>query len=130
MLSDKIILFIGMPGSGKTYWAHELCDIVVDDIIDLNSLPLSLNGNVLGICDVNFCDPVVLNKAIQILRGIYGDIFIDLFYFENDSKKCRRNVAYRDDGRNVEGTIRRFEGTYSPPSNAAKIWVDTTTESV
>jgi len=33
------------------------------------------------------------------------------------------NGVYRNDGRNVEGTIRRFEKTYTPPLHARKIWV-------
>ena len=121
---SEIILFIGLPGSGKTYWARKLCDIVIDDIVDLSSLPTSLGGNILGICDVNFCDEQILNKAFQILGQIYPGVPIRLFYFENNSFKCRKNVQDRKDGRNVEGTIHRFETIYKPPSSAQQIWVD------
>ena len=124
-MSDDIILWVGLPGSGKTYHATKHCDIIVDDITDLNQLPEDdeLGQSKLGITDVNFCDSNILNKAISILKTKYPRRTIIVRYFENDANKCRANVDYRDDGRNVEGTIRRFENIYNPPDYAIKIWM-------
>jgi predicted kinase len=116
---SKILLFVGLPGSGKTYYANEICDVVVDDIVDLSQLPHQFD--ILGITDVNFCDELILNKAKTVLRNRY-DCEIEVIYFENNPAKCRKNVEYRNDGRAVEGTILRFEKTYNPPANALKIW--------
>jgi len=123
MYSD-IILWVGLPGSGKTYNAQKYCDIVIDDITDLSQLPSSeeIKGKRLGIADVNFCDKKILHKAISKILEIYPSAMIDIYYFENDVDKCRANVLYRNDGRNVEGTILRFEKIYEPPKWAAKIW--------
>lgn len=122
---SKIILFVGLPGSGKTFLANKMCDIVVDDITGRSELPTNenLGNHDLGITDVNFCDENILNKATEFLKTKYQNHTIGIVYFENDPVKCRKNVEFRDDGRNVEGTIRRFEKIYNPPPNGArKIW--------
>lgn len=120
-----IELWVGLPGSGKTYHAKKLCDIVVDDIAELSQLPSpeEIKGKRLGITDVNFCDRRILHKAITELFRIYPGAIIGIHYFENDAEKCRANVAHRNDGRNVEGTIRRFEKIYDPCRiTAQEIW--------
>lgn len=122
-----IILYAGLPGSGKTYHANKCCDVVIDDITDISQLPdvEVLRTKVLGITDANFCDNKILQKAITKLLQKYANASIEVRYFENDADKCRANVARRNDGRNVEGTIRRFEKIYDPSSNIAmKIFVD------
>jgi len=121
----SIILFVGLPGSGKTYLAKKMCDVVVDDITNISQLPSreELGWKDLGITDVNFCNAETFDIAIKTLKSMYPSHAIGVTYFENDADKCRKNVLYRNDGRNVEGTIRRFEKIYTPPSHARKIWV-------
>ena len=120
----KIVLIVGLPGSGKTYLANFLADMceymsVVDDITSLDQLPES--GDI-AITDVNFCDSKILEKAIDMLHEKYSNAMVVVMYFENNPDAARRNVAYRNDGRNVEGTIRRFEKIYNPPDETRKIW--------
>lgn len=120
----KIELYIGLPGSGKTYMANLLSNIIVDDITDIAQLPSpdELGDLSLGITDVNFCDSKILSRATQILEKRYEVSSIKNYYFENCPDKCRANVITRNDGRNVEGTIVRFTPIYSPPENAIFIW--------
>lgn len=116
----KITLIIGLPGSGKTFLANELSGIIVDDITSIDQLPDSANK--LIITDVNFCDANIIERAEEMLRKRYDDVEIKRIYFENDAVAARKNVEYRNDGRNVEGTIRRFEPIYQPPTDACVIW--------
>ena len=65
----------------------------------------------------------IYHKAYDQLQQKYGaDTIIDTYFFECDGVAARRNVVYRDDGRDVEGTVRRFEKIYKPPTVARKIW--------
>lgn len=118
----SILLFVGLPGSGKSYHAKKLCDVVVDDITDLSQLPDDIGSNDLGVIDVNFCDESILKAAGKYLKNKYPTHAIGVVYFENDARKARKNVDRRADGRNVEGTIRRFEKNYNPPDYAQKIY--------
>jgi hypothetical protein len=120
----SIILFVGLPGSGKTYWAKKMCDIVIDDINSLNQLPSEqeLGSQDMGITDVNFCDSEMLDNAIKILKSKYPKHAIGLSYFENNPQKCINNVNFRNDGRRVENTIELFAKIYNPPETARLIW--------
>lgn len=122
----NIVLIIGLPGSGKTHLADEYClsgrVIVIDDITSVDQLPDYDENLILVITDVNFCDATILAKAEQKLCKKYSDIEISHVYFENNEIAARKNVEYRNDGRNVEGTIRRFAAIYQPPTDACVIW--------
>ena len=111
----QIILIIGLPGSGKTYLANQLSGVIIDDIISIDQLPDIVDK--LIITDVNFCDASILEQAKEILRKCYKDVEIKCIYFENNATAARKNIKRRNDGRNVEGTIRRFESIYKPPNN-------------
>lgn len=117
----KIHLIIGLPGSGKTYYANKhFKDVpIVDDITDLCQLPTVQE---FVITDVNFCDRLTLENARNVLTKLYGDVKFNHIYFENDPEKARKNVKRRNDGRYVEGTIRRFAPVYNPPEDALEIW--------
>jgi broad-specificity NMP kinase len=120
----RLTLITGLPGSGKTMLAGELADYathVVDDITDLGELPED-DGEDIIITDVNWCDPDVLRRAQTMLKLRYPHHIMDVVYFRNEPEQCRRNVEYRNDGRFVEGTIRRFAPIYNPPKSAYPVW--------
>lgn len=116
-----VYLIIGLPGSGKTHYANENFKNIpiIDDITSIDQLPTVKE---LVIIDVNFCDNNILKYAREVLSKKYGWINFHHIYFENDVDKARANVIHRDDGRNVEGTLRRFAPIYNPPENAIRIW--------
>lgn len=124
----KITLIVGLPGSGKTYYANTLAApgvIIIDDFRrgDLGNLPNENSFENLIIIDPNFCDSVILDFAQRVLKNHYHiDIDIDIVYFENNAQKALRNIEFRDDGRKVSNFIHDYTKIYNPPSDAKKIW--------
>lgn len=116
----KITLIVGLPGSGKTHYARNVLQSpVIDDINSIEQLPVS--GD-FAIIDVNFCDANIMRKAKDFLMTKYDNVEFVEIYFENDPEKARANVIRRNDGRNVEGTIKRFTAIYMPPINCLPIY--------
>lgn len=118
----KIHLIVGLPGSGKTHYALSVLGHLplVDDIREQDELLPDTQEFV--IIDPNFCDEKILENAKQILTFFYPNAEFEIVYFENNPDACRANVARRDDGRNVTGTIERFAPLYNPPADALKVW--------
>lgn len=113
-----IHLLIGLPGSGKSTWLASIPNKneIFDDIsqndpqlIQLNKL-LKNNSQNIFISDVNFCDKQILDRAINKIKELSDNqIELKFILFPQSSKICRLNVQQRNDGRNVEFTINRFE---------------------
>lgn len=115
----SVIMLIGLPGSGKTTFGKAMekgndTTKFVDDISHIKQLP-STFWNKIAISDVNFCDPEIEKKAYDILKKRYRDYRIDRVYFRNDVETCLHNIKFRDDGRNVIGTVDRFKDVYKVP---------------
>jgi len=125
-MTKTVYVIVGLPGSGKSHLANRIGDVIVDDIIDLSQLPSpdSIKGKDVVVSDVNFCDARILDIAVAIMHDMY-DMYehrIKVLYFENNPAAAIANVEYRNDGRNVQGTIDRFRVIYEPPQDAIPIW--------
>tara|TARA_B100000700_G_C15061622_1_gene866296 strand:- start:4216 stop:4593 length:378 start_codon:yes stop_codon:yes gene_type:complete len=118
-MKKKITLIIGLLCSGKTTLLNTLNGINIDDIDSLNQLPNVLNNN-LNITS-HFIFKEVREKAISILKEKYDkNIFIDLIFFENNIKKCLKNLEKRGDEetKKVKNFIVNFSQFYNIPSQS------------
>ena len=131
MLTKKFIILISLPGSGKSFYGNNLrkqygalC-CFMDDIFHMDEIKaVAPHFNTLIFCDPNLCDEINRRRCVDWLKRHYPSADIQLIFFENNAEQCRKNVSLRNDGRKVEGTIRRFEKTYKVPNSyqAVPVW--------
>ena len=110
----NIVLIIGLPASGKTYYANTLGIPVIDDISSLDQLPK--NGDFV-ITDPHFCDPAILDRATVILSDKYPSAAISFQYFENDPVRAKKNAMLRSEYKQVDGFINYLTTIYDPPTD-------------
>lgn len=124
----RVVCYVGLPGSGKSYIAREhfmaLGDqgCLFDDIQSLDVLPENGEYEEIGITDPNFCFSSVRARADEILSEKYDNI--EWIFFENAPEKCLKNVSWRNDGRKVDKFILNVSKEYFIPSNIVplEIW--------
>lgn len=126
----KVICIVGLPGSGKTKVANDLCHlhtmisnnvIVVDDIKSLDQLPAPDECDLLIITDPYFCITSTRKTADAFLKLRYGGE-VDWRFFPNEPEKCLLNVEHRADGRKVFEFIKQLSKVYEPETVFYKIW--------
>lgn len=116
----KIFLLIGLPGSGKTHWLSNKQGIIFDDMSQIKNGMQKLEKLIknsfqdkeqnIYISDVNFCEISTLEKAKKIIASFSPKQEIEFNYvlFISTQEISFNNVEYRQDGRNVLPTIKRF----------------------
>jgi hypothetical protein len=135
--TKHFILIGSLPGGGKTYlakllqkkWGGYLIDDPKDIGWELINIPMGCD--LIFITDPFFCLRYVQKLAEEKIYGQFPDCAISWIFLENNADQCRINVAERNDGRKVEGSIRRFSREFYFPgtSNSLLLSCYTTDES-
>ena len=127
-MNKKIILIIGLPGSGKTYYASSKIDnssYLIDDIKSVNILTDALlldNVKNIYITDPLLCIPQNFLNCLHFLSS-RCNVSIEKVFFENDIKKAWNNVQKRNDGRIISlDFIQYLSRNYNPPTGSMKIF--------
>ncbi len=111
---NKIICIVGLPGSGKTYYANTFKNVLLlDDIFDLSYLPEEMIQDII-ITDPFFCHEHIRNLAQNVLESKYN-VTPEWYFFENDPESCIANVIKRNDGRKVFDFIKMLSQKYVIP---------------
>lgn len=97
-------LYIGLPGSGKSFWIKNIVNKigykVIDDPknFDEDILPY-IHKNII-VADPHLCDPKIRESAIEKLESL--GYSVSCVFFENNPEACMKNIHWRDDGRQIK----------------------------
>ncbi len=136
MKTINILLIIGLPGSGKTYYAktksNELGLFLIDDFKTKEGDQRELLKTCIQklqpciVTDPWFVDEGYLegfkNFFNNFAESININIEYSMTYFENNPIACIENIERRNDGRKVNNFISTFSKKYQPPIDCLPVF--------
>jgi len=122
-ITKKIILIVGLPGSGKTELARKMGGALLDDLSNnggLEKIDVLVNTNepLIIITDPHLCRTEAREFAIRFLSEHASEYIVEWIFFENNIEACRDNIQNRrvfGDLRIVETTLERLAKAYVVP---------------
>ena len=124
---SKVRIIVGLPGSGKTYYAeHNSFGILFDDPAASQDTFDELKNAVTSGQDVTITDVYAIESkarciALTTLKSWNPDCEIEWLFFENDLESCIANIKRRDDGREVSSEFVREAARHYDFPEGAKI---------
>lgn len=126
MKNKEITVLVGLPGSGKTYYAHHNIkknQRFIDDIKNFDEITKNIDKyDDFMISDPHLCIDKNVELAKEKLKTHFNEI--KFIYWENDIEKAWSNVQKRNDGRIIHKSfLKRLSSMYNPPENVKTIKV-------
>lgn len=107
----KIVMIIGLPGSGKTTYAKSLGGLLVDDAsLNRDQLFGALERNDVPLLVIT--DPMACSSSRDAINEIIGDHDLKIVCFENDPKACWTNLERRGDNKISQPWVERMSAQY------------------
>lgn len=117
---NKLIILVGLPGSGKTYYGNSILPenaVFLDDLTDFDLLMgASKYNEVIIVSDPHLTNDLTRKNAEKLLANAFPDVEIEWLFWENDPTQAFKNVLNRNDGREVSCPfIDALAQRYNPP---------------
>jgi predicted kinase len=134
-----LLVLAGLPGSGKTTYAHGLLkDGLIDGFCDDYQHGLTKNpfrkfykedkrlieglkrGETWAVADTRYCAKPERQKLILLLRRAVPELEFEFIYFDNNPEQCQRNATTRKGSlpRHEINLIYYYTENYRIPRNA------------
>jgi hypothetical protein len=124
-MSNKVRIIVGLPGSGKTYYAeHNPFGLLFDDPAAEPDTFEQLKSAVMSFQDVTITDVYSIESlartiTLTTLKTWNPDAEIEWIFFENDPAACIANIESRNDDRLVSPEfVREASRHYDFPDDA------------
>jgi hypothetical protein len=119
----KIILLVGLPGSGKTTYGQSLGFPFIDDLIQNGGFDalhrIDPSVKTLVVSDSGFIWLKATKIFLEVARAILPVTEVGYVVWENDPVTCYENVVRRNDGRIIsKPAIEQMSKTYVYPEGA------------
>lgn len=114
----KLIIIIGLPGSGKSFLMNKLNDyILFDDFIDYffngKLIENIKSNNKVCISDPRLCIPEIFDRYMKKILKYVSKSNIFIIIFENNPRQCLINIQHtKQKKRNIENTIIQYSKYY------------------
>lgn len=120
----RIVMIVGLPGSGKTHYGRRLAEendyTLIDDPDDFAEVERVLYSSDKGVVvtDPRLCWTDYRKLAEEELIRLDPAISIEWVFFANDPEQCLENCYTRADGRKVDKFIEYASMNYVIPPSA------------
>lgn len=118
-MSKRVIIVIGLPGSGKTTFlkylkSYECFDDFIGTFYDGHVITSLKSGKRVALADPRLCIPKIFLKYIDEIELYVPRDEIVLILFDTPVDTCINNATLRSDGRFVLSAIFEFSKNYLP----------------
>lgn len=125
----KLIVLIGLPGSGKTtlakteYLEYELFDDFITEFYNGKLAYALKNNKNVCVADPRLCVTEVFLKYMPLLEKYVNYPYsLKIILFENNVETCLHNIKNRDKRKGIDYAINNYSKNYDPYSLMYKKW--------
>lgn len=116
---EKVIIIIGLPGSGKSMYSktlsyeYEIYDDFIFNFFDGKVINSLKTNNKICLIDPRLCIINVFNKYIKKILKYVSKNDIKLILYENNINSCINNIKIRGNYNIVKDNLENFSNLYN-----------------